>query len=300
MEFCKHCVLTEYRKRVTTEWEKLPALKPGDQKDWDGNRYRISAMMETLAEQSGDLEAWVVVKARNLSVPYAYLQIAEAYRKHGQREQAMHWAEQGLAAFAEKSDYALIEFLIEEYRYHTLPDKALALAWKRYEGRPEPQYYKALHTNCAKGEWSALREQALSWLRDSIKYEFGLGKQLAWRRTAEPEQTRLVEILLWEKKIDEAWAEANAGVCEESIWLKLAEKRAAQHPEDAIKVYKWLINKRVPLTNNRAYADAAELVKKIKPIITQSRGKNAFDDYLAELRVTYKEKRNFIKLLEKF
>ena len=57
-----------------------------------------------------------------------------------------------------------MEFLIEEYRYHKLPDKALALAWKRYEGRPELQYYKALHTYCVKSEWPALREQALKYL----------------------------------------------------------------------------------------------------------------------------------------
>ena len=44
---------------------------------------RITHIMETLARRTGDLEAIIAVKARDLSSPYAFLQIAETYRMRG-------------------------------------------------------------------------------------------------------------------------------------------------------------------------------------------------------------------------
>ncbi len=42
--------------------------------------------METRARQSGNTEALVAVKARDLSHPYAYLEIAEIYRRAHKRD----------------------------------------------------------------------------------------------------------------------------------------------------------------------------------------------------------------------
>jgi hypothetical protein len=42
------------------------------------------------------------------------------------------------------------------------------------------------------------------------------------------------------------------------------------------------------------------LVRKIRELMSQLRRSGEFEDYLTALRVEYKRKRNFIKLLEEF
>ena len=49
---------------------------------------------------------------------------------------------------------------------------------------------------------------------------------------------------------------------------------------------------------NEAYADAVKLVRRIGALMKTRREEAQFGDYLAELRVEFKPKRNFIKLLD--
>ena len=56
-----------YRQLTEKEWDKIPTLKPGDEKSYGGNRYRITNMMESLASAEGDIEKLVEIKSRDLS-----------------------------------------------------------------------------------------------------------------------------------------------------------------------------------------------------------------------------------------
>ena len=70
--------LAEYRRLAEAEWAHLPALVPGDNNhDRFGSRFRITSIIESLARQSGDREALVAVKRRDLAHPYSFLKIAE-------------------------------------------------------------------------------------------------------------------------------------------------------------------------------------------------------------------------------
>ena len=76
--------LAVYRKLAEAEWASVPALEPGrDDPERYRKRFRITHIMETLARRSGDVEAVVAVKKRDLSSAYAYLQIA-ARRQAGE------------------------------------------------------------------------------------------------------------------------------------------------------------------------------------------------------------------------
>lgn len=92
--------------------------------------------METLARLERDIEALVSVKSRDLSSAWRFLQIAEAYRKAGKKEQSLEWAERGLAAFPKNTDTRLRDFLIEEYLRRNRGTEAIALAWVEFEERP--------------------------------------------------------------------------------------------------------------------------------------------------------------------
>jgi uncharacterized Zn finger protein len=107
-----------------------------------------------------------------------------------------------------------------------------------------------------------------------------------------------VEIFLWEKSHDEAWQEATAGGCSQHLWLQLADAVAKDHPDRSLPIYQELIAPTLARTNNAAYDEAIKLLGKMRQAMTRLDRATEFDDYLAALRVEYKRKRNFIKLLD--
>jgi uncharacterized Zn finger protein len=52
--------------------------------------------------------------------------------------------------------------------------------------------------------------------------------------------------------------------------------------------------------NNSAYEEAVKLLQKIRELMSRLDRVTEFEDYLGALRVEYKRKRNFIKLLDTF
>ena len=83
--------------------------------------------METLARESGDVDAVAAVKARDLSHAYAYLQIAELHNEAGRQDAALDWAERGVKAFPDRTDSRLREFLANEYHRRQRHEEAMAL-----------------------------------------------------------------------------------------------------------------------------------------------------------------------------
>src|SRR5208282_1611697 len=128
--------LAAYRQRAEAAWARVPQTKPGE-KDTEeyGRTYRIKSIMETLARQSGDIEALVAVKARDLSNAYTFLQIAEICHEAGQDDKAMEWAERGIKAFPDRTDSRLREFLADEYHRRKRHDEAMQPIWKTFAER---------------------------------------------------------------------------------------------------------------------------------------------------------------------
>ncbi|NLH50763.1 MAG: hypothetical protein GX444_19485 [Myxococcales bacterium] len=106
-----------YRKLAEAEWAKVKTAASGDRDDarYYGHRHRITRIMESLARWSGDVEALVAVKSRDLSHAYGYLQIAEIYKEAKQYGKAFEWAMKGVKAFPQRTDSRLREFLANEH-----------------------------------------------------------------------------------------------------------------------------------------------------------------------------------------
>jgi uncharacterized Zn finger protein len=114
-----------------------------------------------------------------------------------------------------------------------------------------------------------------------------------------PWQRKLfVEIFLDEGGSGAALAEAKAGGCTADLWMKLAKACANDHPHDAIEIYQARIDPIVNLKHNQAYDDAAELVGTIRVLMERTGKAREFGDWLAEVRVRHKAKRNFMKRLD--
>ena len=53
-------------------------------------------------------------------------------------------------------------------------------------------------------------------------------------------------------------------------------------------------------TNNDAYAEATALMRRVEKLMNRLGEREEFRHYLSRVRVEYKQKRNFIKLLQSF
>jgi uncharacterized Zn finger protein len=303
--------LTVYRTLAEAEWARVPALGPGkDDADRYGRRFRITHIMETLAQLSGDLEALVAVKSRDLSHAYSYLQIAEVYKQARRFDQALEWAERGVKAFPDRTDSRLRDFLAEEYHRRRRHDEAMALMWAEFTESPCLADYQKLKkhadrlpiapnaTQAGIVGWPLWREKALALLCGALAKAKKETLKDPWGWAPRADHSELVRIFLWEKDDEAAWREASEVGCSDDLWLELAARRQKDHPEDALQVYKGQIDPTVNQKNNDAYREAVELLRKVRDLMTRLGREAEFACYLDTVRVAHKAKRNFMKLIE--
>jgi hypothetical protein len=129
--------LARYRQLVEAAWKRLPALGPKNfRTHFDSDRYRVEHAMEELTALSGDIDGLVTVKARNLSSPHAFLEVAEFLQRHGRNDEALKWAENGIAAFPDERLDDLGKFCIVEYLRRGDAQRVESLAWQRFLRQP--------------------------------------------------------------------------------------------------------------------------------------------------------------------
>jgi uncharacterized Zn finger protein len=290
-----------YQQLAETEWAKVPELGPGrDDPEKFGKRFRITHIMETLARQTGDVEAVVAVKKRDLSLAYHYLQIAETYKSARQHDLALEWAERGIKTFPERTDSRLREFLAEEYHRRKRHDDAMALIWAEFAESPSLEQYRNLKVHAERiGQWESWREKAIDDLRSEIARAKNERQRNRWPYYHKADHSELVRIFLWEKDVEGAWREAQEGGCSNDLWLDLAAKREKEHPEDALPIYQSQIDPTVNRKNNEAYREAIGLLRKLRELMVRLGREAEFTSSLDKVRASHKPKRNFMKLLER-
>ncbi len=199
--------LRRYRELAETEWRKL---KPRDAKDdYDAHRATITAVMERLAEASGDVDQWVAIKARDLSSAYRYLGIAEILAQASRPDEALEWAERGLKAFPEHPDNRLRDFLVGAYLARQRHDEALQLTWIQFTEKPILEYYKKLHA-----------------VADPLGV-FGLSSASApWRCWPTPSPARLTQRLPGKPGLrPRITPKGLKSLCGKTIWRRLGQPR---------------------------------------------------------------------------
>jgi uncharacterized Zn finger protein len=289
--------LATYRRLAEAEWAKLPALRAGDHKSYEGPRFRLTSIMEALARTGGDVDALAAIKAKDLTYPYNYLQIAELYRDAKRPDDALAWGERGLKAFPDTDDMRLLEFLADEYLGRKRPDDALALIWRPFTKRPSLADYQRLETYASRAHvWPHWRERALAELRRPI--EAGVtGKTTRtepwWGRTA---RDTLVQVFLWEKDVEAAWTTGHGHPLERSLALELAAAREKTHPTDAIPIYLREVELLINHKSNRSYEEAIRRLKQLKTLHLRLGLAEDWSALLSRLRTQHKAKRNFIAL----
>jgi hypothetical protein len=285
-----------FRRLAEAQWEKVKPLAPGeDDGERYGRRFRITSIMETIAEQDGDLDARAAIMARDLSRPHDFLQLAELSRGAGDADKALDWAERGWRAFAESDqDERLRAFLAEAYQERGRRDEAMALMWAAFEANPHLEGYRTLETHARRARaWKIWREKALALVRARIAAakeapnRWGGGHSL------------LVQIFLHEGDDAAAWREARDGGCARGLWLELARRREAVHPDDAVQIYSDHIAGLLRNTGDRVYEEAVEYLAKIEALMKRAKKAEAFAAVVGDVREAHVRKRKLMQMLDR-
>jgi tetratricopeptide (TPR) repeat protein len=281
-----------YLRLAEEAWAKVPPLGPGDGVG-RADRYRITRIMETLAGLSGDLEAQVAVETRDLSGSRQFLKIAELYRAAGRPDDALAWAERGVAAFPDDHDGSLVGFVIDEYQDRGRHADAMELAWGDFTRNPGSHSYCTLKDRAQRaGQWSTWRTKALAELRTQAPDPGRSGP-----RWAPVGRSEVVRALLWDDDPDAAWKDAVAGGCSDELWLELAAKREADHPRDVLSVYRGVAERRIAQKDNAAYRQAVEVLGRLRAVTERLGEEREFGTYIAALRAAHRPKRNLMAAL---
>jgi hypothetical protein len=291
--------LTRYRELVETAWSRFPKLGPeAFRTHFDADRFRVEHAMEELAEASGDVDALVAAKSHNLSNPHAFLELAEVLKRHGHHDDALAWAERGIAAFPGELLDDLVQFCIDEHLRRGNADQVESLAWQRFVRQPGSDAYFELAKVAKRIERTGeLSAKALQHLWQLVRAEEAPNaKRLpSWQP---PIRSALVAIHLRQQESVKTWEVFCGGPVDMRLWDKVAAVRGKTHPEEAISLYKKLLPHVVNKgTRGARYGEALELVKAIQALRAAQKQDALFRQELAELRVTWRAKRNFIKLL---
>jgi uncharacterized Zn finger protein len=289
-----------YRVLAEKQWAQIKPINADDKNRTsdNGKRFRITKIMESLANMSGNINALVAIKSRDLSMPYRYLTIAEIFQNEGQTEQALEWAERGLKEFPDRQDNRVRDFLASEYIKCGRTAEAEKMVWVQFEEKPQLAQFCKLHDlGKILGNWTALRVRALSYLESWVVMKANTITQ--WHpQSTQSDWSQRIEIAIWENDLETAWQFCQMGNCSRRTLLSLAEKLENHQPNNAASLFCKIIPSIVDETNNQAYRDAVRYLEKLGSIFRSLDKSEELARLVESLRIRFKAKRNFIKLLD--
>jgi tetratricopeptide (TPR) repeat protein len=272
--------LAEYRRLAVKAWEKIPQRSggAGDDHEFSSGDYRLKNVLDVFAERDGDVDARIALRARDLSSPWRYLELAEFCLAQGRADEALRRAEEGMWIFEDKPDERLVLFAAKLLSKVGRKTDAEAHLWRFFEKRPSEELYVRLR----KLGGDTARERAVKFLET----------RLATTQPARQDGTAelLVRILISEKNLAAAWMAAHTYKVGLQVKEDLARASEAAHPREALEVYAERVEQFV---RNSGYAEAVKLIARM------ARLRNAAEQsaYVAELKARFVRKRNFMKLL---
>ena len=277
--------LAEYHQLATEAWSRLPERTchgpAGNETAIDS--FHLLSILDFFAEREGDVQARIDLRAKDLSSPWKFLQLAEFCRQQGREEEALRRAEEGLWIFEDgRLDERLVFFAVDLLSKAGRKRDAEAHLWRAWEKAPSLELYKRLRRLGGK----AAGERAFKLLEAGLPKE----ERARWNFPAD----LLIHILMHEKKFDAAWAAVRQHGATRGVRDALARASEATHPREALETYAARIEELARAGGNPAYREAAKLVAHVAKL----RGVAEHAAYLADLRERHRRKRNFMKLLE--
>jgi uncharacterized Zn finger protein len=274
--------LAEYRRLAADAWAKLPPRSGQARSQFDGRYGALEDVLDFFAERDGDVNARIALRAKDLSSPWSYLQLAEFCLAQGRPDEALQRAEEGLWVFEDvQQDERLVAFTAELLTKAGRNDDAETVLWRAFGKSPSLELY--IQLIAVGGEVARVR--AIELLRTQLVKQ----PSTQWRHPAD----LLVAILAHDNAFAAAWAAVHDYGASMSARESLARASEASHPRQAVEVYVARIDRLVDGGSNSGYAEAAKLLAHMAPLRTS----DAQADHIAALKARFGRKRNFMKLL---
>lgn len=256
--------------------------------------------MRTIAGHENDFDLLVAVHEKNLSSPSAFLSLAKLFRDAGREADALVRVEQGIAAFPDEPNHDLLSTAIELQLSLGQYADAERLAWQRFERAPGCEaFVRLMEVADAIDRMEALRVRALDHLCQKVAEDESPERATRRSRWEKPLRGNIVSIFLREGDAEAMWAAFCGGQVDVGLWERVADVRAKTHHEEAITLYKRLLPHLVEAGSRSShYAEAFAIVKKIRALRETHKQLGMFGDELAEVRLEWKRKRNFMKMLD--
>lgn len=274
--------LAEYRRLANDVWEKLPPRTRGAADGSSFDYFTLASILDFFAERDGDAETRIALRTKNLSSPWAYLQLAAFCRECGREEEALRWAEEGLWLFEDdRPDGRLVFFTVDLLLKAGRKADAEAHLWRAFERAPDRSLLDRLREL---GGEAAMR-RAVEHLRRALADSESTG----WHSPSE----LLIGIMIDEKKFGEAWSIVRDHGASQPTKDSLARASEATFTEEALAFYAERVEELARTGGNRAYGEAATLIARMGTL------RNAAEQaaYLVALKERHGRKRNLMKLL---
>jgi uncharacterized Zn finger protein len=288
--------LAEYRRLANEAWRTIKPLRAGGRQVHDDQfsaRYRLGAVLECFAARDGDVDARIAIRAKDLSTAYAYLEIAQLCLNHGRDVEALKWAEEGLWQFEDHPDQRLVFFSADLYRRIGREKDADELLWQTFERLPSIELYRRLKSAASSGKAAvaAVCDRVIELLRAE------LDKSEAKPRWSSPREL-LLQVLVSEKRLDQAWEVVRGHGCSEPQLVELAKASEHSHPDAALSAYAQSVERLVGLGGQPNYEEASMLIARMQSIRERLDASPEHARFLADFMRRHKAKRNMMKLLQ--
>jgi hypothetical protein len=251
--------LSAYRTLVDDAWHALDDNSDADSdSDNDSDSTVLRAMREQLAKTTGDVDALVDVLADGLPAVRSYREIVTALRYAGRLDEAIRWAERGVA---ETRDLSLTELLVESYLDGQRGDEAVELRKADHRSaRSRLSYGRLCTTAVAAKVWTGVRPWALDVLPPSEQ----------------------VGALLDDGDVEQAWQTAVKHDC---VGIDVVRQRAETHPTEVLASYGALVSECFSRGGRECYREGCLLL--LEMAACAARCGESVDDFVASLRLTH-------------
>ncbi len=238
---------------------------------------------ERLAVLDGDVDRIIELMGGDLSAPHQFIQIAEAMGEIGRSDDVLSWARRGIAETSGWQLGRLYDLAAEVLADCGDGDGLLALRRDQHARMASASTYGLLReTAVVVGAWDVERAAARSVL-------------------AERDRGGLVDALLADGDIDEAWAAATRGEDWDPgghRWWRLAEAREPTDPAAAMAVYLRVVDETLQTADRRAYRAAVRQLEAARRAADAAGERDRFDHHLEALRERYRRRPTMIKQLD--
>jgi hypothetical protein len=280
-----------YGQRCREAWEAALAAPGG--RDAKDSLFRSQLRYEEHLRATGDGTELLRVLRSDRTQPYAVLKVVEELERQGRQRESLDEVLAGLVRFPD--DDRLQSAALAAYDRDGWDEQALALRRRRFEQHPSVKRFQAVLINAPRAgvDADALRAQMWANLVTREQARLAEMRKTPWGRQATngPDVSLRLDILLSEQRLDEALLLVQAPHrADVTLLERLAlALPAAQAEQATVLLQRSFVGKMAHAQS--PYTEALRLVNLIAMRLTPAECAH----WLAQLRVDYRTKRNFLQ-----